>query len=150
MKPAIVLIAALVACDPEAARRAAVDVCVASCAGKSPSDDDRETCRLTCAASPGDASVGHTATARLHACEGTCVERDVDDRATCRLNCVEVVSRSLAEPERRDCHHDCLEQLDRASSSCAHEGQPSDRATCSLQSDEQAQHCIDRCAAPGA
>ena len=118
--------------------------------GKSTSGDDRETCRLVCSASPRDATVGHTATARLHACEGPCTDGNASDQATCRLNCIEVVSRSLAQPELRDCRRDCLEQLDRASKSCPGEANPDDRATCSLRSDNQAQHCIDACAPPAA
>jgi len=146
VRRAILLSAALLACDPEAVSAAAVDACVASCIGESSSGDDRETCRLICSASPRDASPGHTATARLHACEGTCIDGSATDQATCRLNCIEVVSRSLAQPDRRDCRHDCLEQLDRATRTCAGEANVDDRATCSLRSDNQAQHCVDSCA----
>lgn len=92
-----------------------------------------------------ESTPGCSAAARMRGCTRTCHDRNPTDLATCRLQCVEAVTRMIADPERRDCHHECLNRLERTAVTCAHERTADDRATCELQSDEQAAHCIDTC-----
>lgn len=109
-------------------------------------------CALLCGCDPEmltESTPGRSATARFHGCTSTCRDRNPTDLATCRLECVEVVTRVLADPERRDCQHDCLDRLERSAAVCDHEHTADDRATCELQSDEQAAHCVDACAPTG-
>jgi hypothetical protein len=109
-------------------------------------------CALLCGCDPDaltDATPGRSAVTRLRGCASTCNDRNPTDLATCRLECVEAVTRMLADPERRDCQHDCLDRLERSGAACAREHTADDRATCELQSDEQAAHCIDACAPSG-
>jgi hypothetical protein len=134
----------LLACDPQEMAKAQAEACVQSCNAESTSQTDRETCALVCNATPVDANLGRTATARLDACTSACSRPRSTDGATCRLNCIEVVTRTLDDAPHRACHHGCLEQLDACGATCAKE-RGSDHATCELVCDEQAQHCVDAC-----
>lgn len=109
-------------------------------------------CALLCGCDPelmAETTPGRSATVRMHGCTSTCRDRNPTDLATCRLECVEIVTGMLADPERRDCQHDCLDRLERSGAVCARERTADDRATCQLQSDEQAVHCVDACPPTG-
>lgn len=125
--------------------------CVAACdADTSLSPTDRATCRLNCEQKDkGTAPTeGESALHDFSACSDACDAKSKTDAETCRLNCASKAGTALAaknpeaSDEYRSCTTACLEDMTACRAGC---GDGNAGATCRVQCESEAQHCVGTC-----